>query len=706
MDGTPNKRFSTGRIGKEPADTTSRVWTAIFCRTDGGQALDRSKPITGIRFDRASGNLLVKAMSAFHRAWRGSYRLLRPCARYVLIAVIFFSGLELVLWAFGLFEPERLLLKMDYDGRRYATTNRDYAERFFQRAGMPTPQPLWVPVEKDPDVKRVVLLGESAAAGFPMMGYNLARLVNIIWQERFPEQPVEVVNLSVVAINSHVLRLFAREAMVLNPDLFVLYAGHNEVIGPFGPASRFGRMRGIGSLARLVDALRNTRTGRAADALAQHFSERVMGWDERIWKGLDEFQGVSIAHDDPALDGMLHHVEANFREIIERALSREAKVLVCVPAVNLNDWPPLDSEPAAYGPHEVLAAQEAGNLAGLRSARPVYEAAQLREAQGDMKRAWPLYRLAGDLDLIRIRADSRIRNLQRRIAGNAEEHVGLVDADRWLHEKNPTFSGDGEFFLEHVHLTFAGRVAVAALIVDGMAALWHVEVPDSPDRDPETWWSRFPALYEIARERTLFTPYDETEMWRRTGDLLSMDIFATSPGVTDRMRAIEERIRHMRSRTQEEWDATRLAEVYERASEKNAEDPLLHFTAGRLFGEMHSFQLGRKTFERGLALQPNHGIGRLNLARLEFMAGDTLRAREILYELDRFDQHVSGRALLEATLSWHEGMPKQAIRDLQRHLTESPRDIPAWEQLILLQEQTGKAEDAARSRARLMELRP
>lgn len=633
------------------------------------------------------------------------YGFFYQLARYVLIAVIFFLGVESFLWIAGLSKPVNLLSRMDYEGRSYFTTNPEYAKRFFQRTDVPAPQPLWIRQDKAPDTKRVIMLGESAAAGFPMMGYNLARLVQVIWDERFPDQSVEVINLSVVAVNSHVLRLFAREAMALDPDMIVLYAGHNEVIGPFGPASKFGQFKGVGSMARLIDVVRNTRTGRAVDSLAQWISNRMMDWDDRIWKGLDEFQEVSIAYGDPVLNGMLHHTEEKFRDIIERALSREASVLVCIPAVNLNDWPPLDSESSAYGVQDVLKAQETGDLTAFRSALTVYKAAQAREAQSDMNRAWPLYRLACDLDLKRIRADSSIRELQRRLITDYPKNVGMVDADRWLHEENPVFKGDGEYFLEHVHLTFAGRVAVAACIVDGMATMWGLQYPDDPGMDPETWWYRFPQLYAMARERTLFTPHDEAEIWRRTGDLLAMGIFVNASGITERKRTIAERVMHLGERAREDWDLARLAEVYDRAAEKNPGDALLHFTAGRLFGTMKDYERGRKAFERGLSLQPNHDIARLNLARLELLSGDTQRARKVLSEFDHFDQNMSGRALVEASISLHEGMTNQAIRDLRRHLDVTPRDIPVWEQLILLQEQSGDLEGAARSRARVRELR-
>ena len=134
----------------------------------------------------------------------------KAAAVVILAPVVFFGALEVLLWLFGFFPPLRLLEVREHEGLEYFTTNPQYGRLFLQRADVPAPPALWATVEKTPGVRRVVLLGESAAAGFPVTDHHLGRLVQARWRARYPDQPVEVINLSMVAINSHALREFAR----------------------------------------------------------------------------------------------------------------------------------------------------------------------------------------------------------------------------------------------------------------------------------------------------------------------------------------------------------------------------------------------------------------------------------------------------------------------------------------------------------------
>jgi len=143
-------------------------------------------------------------------------------AFFILAPLVFFGMVEGLLRLTGLFRPPRLLEKVRHNGEAYFTTNPDFARLFLERANVPSPPPLWVAARKPEGVRRVVLLGESAAAGFPMTDYHLGRLIEARWRARFPGEPIEVINLSMVAVNSHALREFAREAMALDPDMIVL----------------------------------------------------------------------------------------------------------------------------------------------------------------------------------------------------------------------------------------------------------------------------------------------------------------------------------------------------------------------------------------------------------------------------------------------------------------------------------------------------
>ena len=594
----------------------------------------------------------------------------------VLSPVVFFGLLELFFAVTGLFPPLRLLEVREHEGRRYLTTNHEYGRLFLQRADVPAPPALWVPVEKPPGTRRVVVLGESAAAGYPMTDYHLGRLVQARWAAKFPDVPVEVINLSMVAVNSHALREFAREALALDPDMFVIYAGHNEAIGPFGPAAKFGPTISSPSLARLALAVRRTRVGRAVESAIGAVSSSAEPSGE--WRGLDEFRGVRVAHDDPAMAGMLRNTEENFRAITRMALDHGAKVLFCLPATNLEDWPPLASEePDAGGVEAVLAAQDAGDFGGFRSAALVYEAAQTRSAAGDWDRAWPLFRRAADLDLQRFRADSDILAVQEKIAAGSGSEVGLVDAGRWLHEMNPRFTTDREFFLEHVHLTMTGRAAVAELIVDGMAALWGLGPAPMNEASAAAWWERFPGVEQELRRDVFFTGYDEHDMWSLVWRLLRLGVFADAPGLVQRREKLAATTADLQRGAVREWDTPALVAAYEEAAQRCPDDPQLHFTAGRLFGLRGEGERAEEAFARGFALRPGDSEGRLNHAAFQLQRGRTDLACESLQFLRSFRGEPSGRLRLEAAIALREGNRNEAARLLHQYLSLRPGDEEA-----------------------------
>ena len=626
-------------------------------------------------------------------------RLDRPAAKIALaicVPLAFFLLLEAGLRLTGLFRPPHFLQKVRHEGQVYYTANPAFARLFLQRADVPSPPPLWVAARKPEGVRRVILLGESAAAGFPMTDHHLGRLVQARWNARFPVEPVEVINLSMVAVNSHALREFAREAMVLEPDMIVLYVGHNEVIGPFGPAAKFGPPAGSPALTRLSLAVRRTHTGRAVETFLGLFAGKQ---DPQPWRGLNEFRGVQVAHDDPALDNMMANTEANFRDIVRRALDQGAKVLFVIPAINLTDWPPVGSEPPdAGGVEAVLAAQDAGDFSAFRSAALVYEAAQKRQADGDLARAWPLYRRAADLDTQRFRADSRLSDLQRQIASDSGADVAAVEADRWLHEMNPSFATDREFFLEHVHLTFAGRAAIAEWTVDGMAALWGLSPRAESPAAVAAWWQAFPEAEKELRRDVYFTGYDEHDMCSLAWKLLRLGVFADAPGLAQRRDELAEQTRQLQRRAILGWDTTDLIVAYERAQLQNPDDPVTHFTAGRLLGMRGEGERAEEAFQRGFALQPNSPDGRLNHAAMQMTRGDLDAARASLAALRRYDPQAAGLLKMEAAIALRDADLPTAARLLQQHLARSPTDAGSWLTLSEVQMKLGDFDAAEQSR--------
>src|SRR5262249_30097341 len=155
--------------------------------------------------------------------------------------------------------------------------------------------PFVIPAEKGPRTARVMVVGESAAQGDPEPTFGLPRYLEAMLGEALPGVKVEVVNAGVVAINSHALVPAAHDLARQAPDVVVVYAGNNEVVGPFGPGTALtGRPPGL-ALVRASIALGTTRIGQ----LLGSFGRR--GKDPAEWRGMEMFLDHRVSVDDPAM---------------------------------------------------------------------------------------------------------------------------------------------------------------------------------------------------------------------------------------------------------------------------------------------------------------------------------------------------------------------------------------------------------------------
>ena len=99
------------------------------------------------------------------------------------------------------------------------------------------------------------------AWGDPDPTYGFARYLEVMLRERFPRVKFDVVNASITAINSHVLLPMVKDLVQYQPDLFVIYAGNTEVVGPFGPGTVLTSWDSSLPAIRARIALNSTRLG-------------------------------------------------------------------------------------------------------------------------------------------------------------------------------------------------------------------------------------------------------------------------------------------------------------------------------------------------------------------------------------------------------------------------------------------------------------
>jgi len=349
------------------------------------------------------------------------------------------GGLELGLRLAGFGVSPHLFRRTRLPGGEAGwSENRDVTVPYFSAALARRPFPVRLAADKAPGTYRIFILGSSAAMGDPEPSFSLARMLEVMLRTAYPEQRFEVVNAAITAINSHLVRGLAEDCATLQPDLFIVYEGNNEVIGPFGPAGVFAPFLQSERAVRTVVWLKGTRTGQ----LLSRATARKL---PPTWGGMEMFLQQQITADDPRLDAVRAHFAANLAAIVGSARRAGAATLLCTVGTNQRDFPPF--------------------LSPDGEADRAYRAALAAVAAGHADKARPLFQRALDHDALRFRADSTLNQVIRDTRfppGTAGEVVDLAAglAAQCLHGV-----GGNEFFYEHVHFTLRGTYAAAALLL-------------------------------------------------------------------------------------------------------------------------------------------------------------------------------------------------------------------------------------------------
>ena len=422
----------------------------------------------------------------------------------ILSPILFLAGAEFVLRAVGYGFPTSFFVPSEIDGRPVAVDNPFFGYRFFPPRIARTPPGAVIDREKPPGTLRVFVLGESAAMGDPLAEFGLARHLACLLEARFPGTRFEIVNAAMTAINSHAIAEIARDAARLRPDAFVLYAGNNEIVGPYGPGTTFGPFSDSPRVARLrVLATRLRVSQFLRSALAPLAKSRDAPSE---WEGLEMFAERHVPADDSRLPAVRRQFRANVERILAIARGVGAETILCTVAVNLRDCPPL-------------AGPDAQNL---------YAQAVALAAAGNLDPANAAFELARDRDALRVRADAPLNAILREIGAEDRPGVRFVDAERRFKARAGGIVPGNEAFLDHVHFNFAGNYALAADIAAALADLPALRA--APARE-------WPSLSEC-RDRLLYTVWNELELADLMLQRLRLPPFADQSGQPARVDAL------------------------------------------------------------------------------------------------------------------------------------------------------------------------
>jgi tetratricopeptide (TPR) repeat protein len=424
----------------------------------------------------------------------------------IVVPALFLGVVEGGLRLFGVGNSAALMRTCSAQGLPAFCNNVFFTKQFFPAGMIRAPYPFAIPTRKSPGTFRIFVLGESAAYGDPDPAYGFSRYLDVMLRRRYPSVKFEVVNASATAINSYVLLPMAGELAEYQPDLFIIYAGNNEVVGPFGPGTVLTRSARALPLVRASILVRRTRIGQLIN--------RVVNSKEapQEWHGMEMFLDQQVPANSPLLRVTYDNFSANLRNMVSAARKSGARVLISTVATNLKDCAPFASAhrrgllPDALDSWNQLVQQGAElEAAGSYSdALNLYDKAdhidgeyaelefrigKLLLKMGSYPAAREHFVRARDLDTLRFRADSSINNAIRSIAA-VEPSAQLIDAEKLFSQQSPHGIPGGDLLYEHVHLKPEGNYLLATaffqkivLMLPAVAqrAETNAEVPSQQD---------------------------------------------------------------------------------------------------------------------------------------------------------------------------------------------------------------------------------
>ncbi len=329
----------------------------------------------------------------------------------------------------------------------------------FARAQRPDGTPVWrtdpargLPhveeflAEKPPGAFRVFVVGESSAAGVP---YPASQAFSA-WLGRrlasaLPGRAVEVINAAVPGYASRRVLGVVRELATYQPDLLVVYCGHNEFAESRQYAHllamdpRLFRLRALAATTRLYGAL-----------------ERALGWDETPRVDFDDIDdaGQMFAVADERLAGKAYadererrwgelHYRWNLEEMAGAMRAVGASTLFVSLGQNFADWAPgasahrsnlREDERERWEQIVAAARDEAASSDCTRAsekfeqalaiddevAQVHFELARCAEQLGDAARSARHYRRASDLDRVPHGAPSAFDSSLRQVARDTD----------------------------------------------------------------------------------------------------------------------------------------------------------------------------------------------------------------------------------------------------------------------------------------------
>ncbi len=393
---------------------------------------------------------------------------------FLILPILFFITIELSLRLFNLFSQEQLFKEIERNGTKYYQLNPYIAKRYFdpQKVTLPTLYPETFSHQKSDKTFRIFCLGGSTTAGFPFE-YQVPfphQLKNIL-KQTYPDCHFEVINMGLSAVNSFTVLDLLPDILDKEPDLILIYMGHNEFYGAYGSASTFSIGQN-GSFIRLYMNLKNLHLVNMVKSIIKGIlpAPAKPGKSATLMESM--IAGKTIGYQSDKYKTTLENYKDNLNIIMEECNAADIPVIIGSLFSNLKTHPPFSSESLATNNSKILKKisvelQIADSLFKIKefenstahylniiqldsvSAQNWYNLGMAYYYSGDSLKAKRYLTGAKDRDIIRFRASNEMNNIIKNTAKSCQAE--FVDLAQLISQHSPYQISDETLVCDHLH---------------------------------------------------------------------------------------------------------------------------------------------------------------------------------------------------------------------------------------------------------------
>lgn len=596
--------------------------------------------------------------------------------------------------------------------------------------------------DKPRDGYRIFCLGGSTTYGHPYDDRtSFAGFLRALLPEMDPSRQWEVINAGGISYASYRIQVLTRELAQYQPDLFVIYTGHNEFLEERTYSSVLDTPEPV---RRLVGLARWSRTFSLAQRVLRGTPESPgrATLPAEVDAILDRSVGPGAYHrDDRWRAQVLAHFRSALGQIVAVARDAGAEVILVVPASNLRDCSPFKSEHRDGLTHDQLREFRAD----VRAADEAFQAGRFAEAlstidralrtdsryaaahylrgrvlmgKGDTKAARQAFVQAREEDVCPLRAVEAIQEIVRDVA--ADRKLPVLDFAALVDRESKYGIPGADWFLDHVHPTIAGYQRLARELAQELIGMKVVR-PQPPwtadgfervarhvmDRiDPRdhalalrnvakvlSWAGKVDEADRLALQAAQQLP-DDAEAQRMAG-FAKLRLNQTAEAKSHFEAALRVQPADARVLSGLGEVHTRLGQheaardCFARAAAVDPKHVPAHFNLGNSLRILGQLEEAEAAYRKALSLAPDHPDAHKNLGLVLFALGDiagTVRHFETAVALEDHlpQRHADlGYVLIDA------GELRRAEAELQAALALDPSCVPAMFGMTLLCEKRG-----------------